>query len=616
MRSLLAAAILLAPLGAQAKDPPEDGRVDGWFERGDAKRKPFDPDTETRLTGEELLERGVQNLAEALTELPEMVVVEGGRGDTRVNVRGARQRAVLILVDGIPVDEPYYGGFDLASIPAADIVDIRVSLAPASPLDGPGGPGGVIEVRTLVANGPRRLSARAHASTAPDTYGAVTGRAEVYRNLHARVSAGGTLGWRELEAAMPGGGTVELDQEKRAAQAALLLESASSVGVIRLSAFAQQRSFVVPPGEEDASNVLVIDGEQSARLALGGETTVRGWRLHGTGYLQLLGRDATLYRDASLTMVAGGESLDADRSGLDLRADGRLGDHAELAFAGRLHSESATVVVGEGMPTDGRATLGEVAAGMNLHVGDVRLELSAGLAVPVLGDFEPWPEGKLAARWSPVAALELRGTVARKGRIPTLRERFAPNQGNPDLAPELSSFAELGVTVRPVAAIELTFGGWVRDTEDLIRLDEMRVAQTNIGQVFARGLEARLELNRRGKLGGGAAYAFTDASAPADDFTGPPLDLLPTHTAEIFSSARLGARAGFLGRLRYIGERVDRGETLAPYVTADASVWARVWRDVRGSLRAENLGGARYQERAGIFASGRTLVLSVEGTWE
>jgi outer membrane receptor protein involved in Fe transport len=615
---LLATAVVGAPGIARADDRPKqpDGLVDGFFQKGDPERKPFDPDTETRITGEELLERGVQNLAEALEELPEMVVVEGGRGDTRVNVRAARQRAVMVIVDGVPVDEPYYGGFDLASIPAADIAEVRVSLSPASPLDGPGGPGGVIEVRTLAASGPRRLSARAQASSAPDAYGAVTGRARIYRDVHARVSAGGTYGWRELDAAMPEGGVVELEQHKRAAQASLLLESQSRVGIIRLHAFAQQRSFVVPPGEEDASSVLVIDGEQSARLALSGETHVRGWRLQGTGYLQLLGRDATLFEDASMRMVVGGEHLDADRSGLDLRVDRRLGDHGELAFATRVHSEAATVTVGEGMPAEGRATVGQVAGGLNLGVGDVRLEMSAGLAVPFLGEAAPWPEAKLAATWSPVTVVELRGTFARKGRLPTLRERFAPSNGNPDLAPEMSLFGEVGVTLRPTSRVELTFGGWVRDTEDLIRLDEMRTAQTNIGQVLARGLEARLELNRRGLLGGGVAYAFTDATAPADDFTGPPLDLLPAHTAETFVTGLVGRRAGWLGRLRYIGERVDRNELLDPYVTADASIWARVAGDVRASIRAENLAGARYQERAGIFAPGRTFVLSVDGTWE
>ena len=44
----------------------------------------------------------------------------------------------------------------------------------------------------------------------------------------------------------------------------------------------------------------------------------------------------------------------------------------------------------------------------------------------------PWPEGKLDAKWRPhYGSLELDATVARKGRVPSLRERFDPMTGNP-----------------------------------------------------------------------------------------------------------------------------------------------------------------------------------------
>ena len=55
------------------------------------------------MTARELKERGAQTLADALALIPEVQVRQGGMG-IRVDVRGAKQFSVLLLVDGVPVD--------------------------------------------------------------------------------------------------------------------------------------------------------------------------------------------------------------------------------------------------------------------------------------------------------------------------------------------------------------------------------------------------------------------------------------------------------------------------------------------------------------------------------
>src|SRR5512146_1796599 len=103
--------------------------------------KPFDRDTEVRLTGEQLAARGAVDLGTALALLPDVTVRDVGRGGFNVDIRGARKGAVSVLVDGVLVTDPYYGTFDVSTIPITDIVQIRVSTTPQSPIDGPGGPG-------------------------------------------------------------------------------------------------------------------------------------------------------------------------------------------------------------------------------------------------------------------------------------------------------------------------------------------------------------------------------------------------------------------------------------------------------------------------------------------
>src|SRR6478609_5974469 len=139
--------------------------------------KPFDRDTEVRLTGEQLAARGAVDLGTALALLPDVTVRDAGRGGFNVDIRGARKGAVSVLVDGVLVTDPYYGTFDVSTIPITDIVQIRMSTTPQSPIDGPGGPGGVVEVITRDAIGSQLVIARLTGDTLP-SYG-VTGTARV-----------------------------------------------------------------------------------------------------------------------------------------------------------------------------------------------------------------------------------------------------------------------------------------------------------------------------------------------------------------------------------------------------------------------------------------------------
>ncbi|HEY5926515.1 MAG TPA: Plug domain-containing protein, partial [Kofleriaceae bacterium] len=170
--------------------------VEIYDERPD---KPFDRDTEVRLSGDELAARGAVDLATALDLLPDVSVRDVGRGGFNVDIRGARKGAVSVLIDGVLVSDPYYGTFDVSTIPITDIVQIRMSAAPQSPIDGPGGPGGVIEVLTRDAIGSQLVIARATSDTLPSFSVAGSARVALARRLALRLSATGLAGARDFD---------------------------------------------------------------------------------------------------------------------------------------------------------------------------------------------------------------------------------------------------------------------------------------------------------------------------------------------------------------------------------------------------------------------------------
>ena len=420
------------------------------------RRTSADPKTELRLTGEELAKQGVANLAEALELLPEVATHENRRGGMPVDIRGARQRAVMVIIDGVPVDEPWRGLFDLTSIPVTEIVELRVSTSPASPLDGAGGSGGVVEIATLRARGGRMLAGQARGSDAPELQLGATGRVDLSRYFAVRVSLGGIANERTHDAIMPppDNSVRKLDENRRAGYVSARVEGERGRARLIADLFGQHRSYLVPPDDETPTAVSVVDGEDSFRGVLGGDVDTGPWLLVARGYGQVLRRSSTSYPDASLMTESGDEELAADREGGMVEAErlifpGPNVDSPPLRVGARLalDSEQARVESTAGGISNvdhGRSTVVQGATGAVWSVAGVTLDAAFGVAVPLVGDADPWPEAKLTVSYAPIAGLGLQAIGARKGRLPTLRERFDPLGGNPDLGPERISFTSRG----------------------------------------------------------------------------------------------------------------------------------------------------------------------------
>jgi outer membrane cobalamin receptor len=610
--TLGAALLALAAGSARADDAMWGGQVDGGPAGKGTPRKPFEPSTKLELTGEQLAERGASNLGEALDLLPEITVRTSGRGGLIADMHGARKGYIKIIVDGVPIDDPYYGNFDLSSIPVTDIVEVRVSTAPASPIDGPGGPGGVIEVTTLRATGDRQVSARAQGSTSPDASAWVTGRATLLPGFGIRVSGGGVFGGHDFDAAMPDGTQKQIGENTRTGHVALRLERTTDVGTVGLDAWAQHRSYVVPPGDDAGADVSVVDGENMARFSLWGETTQKGWRVLGRGYFHLLSRSSTTFDDASLTNARGFEDVNANRQGLAAYANRPIVGDLELVLSATVDSESADVASGP-RSQGGRSTLGEVATGVQLKQGGWHLDAAAGVALP--DSVTPWPEARVVAGFAPIPEVEFQLVGARKGRMPTLRERFANIQGNPDLKPENATYVEASVTLEPVAGLSLATIAYARWVENMVKLDPMSGVLNNIGRVNLRGLDVDASYAPVKYMSVLASWHYIDATSP--DIGAEPLDFLPHNRLDGGVNLRWPKRAGLTGRVRWIDNQDDQGMTLPTRTSADASAYYLVRPDLRATLRVDNVTDNRYLLRSnGYRDPGRVIMLGVEGTWK
>ena len=601
----------VAPEDAIFLDPAISGEaIEIWGERPD---KPFDRDTQLRLTGEELAERGASNLAEALELLPDLVVREQGRGGQQVEIRGARKGSVKIIIDGVAVSDPYYGNFDLASIPVTDIVQIRVSSSPASPIDGVGGPGGVVEVHTRDAVGPRIVLARATGSTLPSAEAAATGRMALTPHLAMRASATGTLGFRDYSITPEGGEATSIREDRQQEVGSLRLEYRRGKRRAVLDGWAGHATYIVPPGDDGTDDILVIDGESQVRGSLSADDQLETWRLQGRAYGHYLARDSRFYADPSLEAYLRREDLEAIRYGVAGLANRPLGPRTHVIASAVLDSEEADVVGFDGAQAGGRASLLEVAGGLQFADGPYGVDAAVGMAAPFGIDAAFWPEAKLAATVRPVDGVAVKLIGGRKGRLPTLRERFRLDIGNQELGPEQVWFAEWETVLKPSRWWRIRAAPFFRRSNGLIRFDEGRDMLINSGTFDIRGVDSEIAVAPEEVVGGGATYSFIDAVS--DDLGSDSLDFLPQDRASLWVQLR-GAGYGGTVRLRYQGRQIDRGSTLPAGTLLDLSAWARLPADLTATARLDNAVDREFEDRAGVAAPGRVLMLAIQGEWK
>lgn len=594
--------------------------IEIWDERPD---KPYDRDTEVRLTGEELARRGATDLATALALIPEINVRDVGRGGFNIDIRGARKGAVRVLIDGVSVTDPYYGTFDVSSIPVTDIVQIRVSTGPASPIDGPGGPGGVVEVHTRDAAGGRLVVGRLTSDSLPTFGGSATGRTALSPDWAIRLSTSALWGMREFDLATDG----EVGESRRATTGTVRLEfRPSERRRLAIDGFVDDRRYVPPPNEvSDNATILLIDRETTGRAQVTFDEQRGTLQLQGRAWTHALSRQSRYFRDPGFTDQASHEDLAAMRVGGTALATRPIISQVRWVASATVDYEHADVLATsypEGMPpsasrSSGDVTLIEAAAGAQYEDGPVRVDAAAGVAAPLGIDADPWPEGKLVGRYKVRAGVEMIATLAHKGRTPSLRERFDVQSGNAALDPEITSHGELAVAAKPIEQLEVNVAGYYKRSDGMIVGVGGRMA--NLNTVDIRGGDGRIKVRPNRFVAVGAAYALTlareldpDTGIWADD----PIQRLPVHRGDASIEATPVERVSAIARVRYFGDSVDGVVTVPSYTLFELSASA-TWRDDwMAALKCDDVLDERPATRDGFFMPGRVFSLVVQGTWD
>ena len=108
------------------------------------------------VTSEDIEEKQIERVADALREVPGLSVVQTGAPGqlTSVFTRGLRSEHTQVLLDGIPINQGLQGAFNFSDFNTDDIDRIEIVRGPQSTLYGPRALAGAIQIFTKRGDGP------------------------------------------------------------------------------------------------------------------------------------------------------------------------------------------------------------------------------------------------------------------------------------------------------------------------------------------------------------------------------------------------------------------------------------------------------------------------------
>lgn len=552
----------------------------------------------TVIDSSEIESRKVTSVLELLRTVPGLEVIQGGGpGRTAtVMIRGAASSHTLVLLDGLRLNSPATGAYDLSDLRSDQIERIEVLRGPQSSLYGSEAIGGVINLFTRSGGVGSRLQARGELGSASGS------------RLEATVGNAGEVVDYRVTASTERVGGISVASEARGNAEADPYRVASATGRLALQVGPATRGTLVVSGL-DAHTAL--DGFEWGSGPVDDPNYTQDRRQVTAGLLLELDRGARVRH--RLRLGGHDEALvghDLDTAYNNYRIDSRS---EEVTWQSDVSVGSSTVLsLGAGheqRQAESRDAYDEregVTSGFIESQwavsSDVRLTAAVRHDVHSTFGSHTTARATLATRplWHGLRAHASWGTAF---KAPTFSDLFYPGFGNPELAPETSQGWEAGVGWNAKESglhTELTWFEYRID--DLIGIDFQAWRAANIDRARVRGLEATggIPLVWGARLE--ASYTLTDS---VDLKTGLPLARRPRHRATVSATLALGERADATMSVMTVGTRFDSdGSRLPDYERVDASITYRLVTGISLHLRASNLLDQHYEELTGYTSPG------------
>lgn len=552
------------------------------------------------VSAEEIEARQGTRVLELLRTVPGLDLVQQGSPGkfTSVFLRGTNSSQTLVLWNGIPLNDPSFGGFDWAFLDTAGIERVEVVRGPVSALYGSEAIGGVIQV--LTDDGGTGTDLRLEAGGDNYRRGSVSTGHDL-GGVHLDVSAA----VREGDGEVPNDfydGNDAVARLSWSARPDLAIPGLAIQGIARWndSEIGLPFDFLGNPSPRQVSD------RTSFELALPVAWSSRDWEIEA----HVLQHDSDLEtRNPDFDSFS---FVDGERQGARLEITRHLGEGFWIAGGGDWEKEEVSTGsdFGAGLREDTQRTWSAFAQLHGSVLDETRhpLRFEAGVRRDDNDAFGSETSVRTGLAWEAGPGLRLRASYGEGFRAPSLGELFFPGFGNPDLQPETSESWELGLDLDR-GPWRFTVAAFETDLEGLIVSGPPSFLPFNVGRAESRGVEAEAAVSSR-RVTARLQATWLDTE---DLATGEELLRRPRWRSSLVLTWRPATEWTMTSVARWVDERLDLGGVvLDSYTTFDlAGAWqAHRW--IEPYARVENVLDEEYEETAGFPAPDRRFVGGVE----
>jgi len=595
----------------------------------------------TVILGDDLRERGVTRVSDALREVPGASIVQTGSfgAVTTLFLRGGESRYTKVLIDGVPVNASG-GFFDFSHLTTDNIDRIEIVRGPSSVLHGADAVSGTVQIFTRRGTGRPRL-----------TLGARGGTYQSY-DLSADASGGSErIAFSAGAGAHSTDGILPFNNQYKNGTLSSLLRIGGAASDATIAARYTTAEFHYPTdfmGQPVDSNAYRVQHRLTVSLDAGRNfgSSIQARFLAGSNDV------ADLTEDIAVPFGGTVPQHSAFRSrGYRRNAEGRvtffLAEQTTLTVGAayeREHENSSNVagdVGGPSTPTDFFDASRHNAAYYSELLGNVsRLSYTISGRVDDNSDYERFSTYRIGANIALAPRLRVRASVSTAFNAPAFNQ-LRPTlytSGSPGLGPEKIRSAELGFVATLRESVRVSGAYFNQRFAELIQFvsggpPSFIGSYDNLTSATANGYEAELEVGPRRGLRGSASYTVVNPRVTAisagysgSDRAGDALIRRPSHSGKVVAAFTATSGISVSTSISIVGKRPDFDfaefpsprVTLPAYTKTDVSFEFPLSRASGNGLtlnaRVENLLDRKYEDVLYFRAPGRILLAGARAT--
>lgn len=560
------------------------------------------------------------HMGEIINLVTGVYATDGNKNESRLMVRGLGSSRLTLMLDGIPVYEPYFNSFDLKSVPAANVESIKVIKGAGSVLYGANTLGGVLNV---VTRRPDQPFFTLNASTGDNnsylinaTGGGNWKKFAVYADASLDQSDGYDIrqdGERVLRqnsdhSRVNLNGKIYFSPSENSEIMAQVMFNTSDFGIPAATEYLKARIWRFTDWERTQLNL-----SGTFPLFRQGILKVRTYYLRHYNVLNQ-------YKDYDLAQTQWVSTYKNHSLGAIVTGEYPVISGHNLKFNLTYNDNSSRQQGDLGEPWD-EYNRGVMSIGVEDHV-DLGLQwtLVAGISLDSLyrdsGENESRLNPIVGLRFMPREWVSFHAAFAHKSHFPSMKSLYSSSSGNPDLQSEYGNSFELGFTLERAWRVEgAVFFQRIQDMIQSYRgLDGYRTYQ-NVGRAEIYGAEASLARRFRG-MELSLNYTWMHSE---DRDTGEPLDYIPA--SQFNAMISFGPFKGF--RLSVWAVAVSQSEAklgkAPPFQVIDIPGYATVnlrlekrFRHFMIFVLGENLFDADYYSEPGFPMRARGIRFGVQ----